>query len=88
MIRPASATQTTPSQLEDRESRLRKVFAVEPHGPIPSVHESALLQYHAYLSTQLCLPFEATHEPEPGAPWKTVMVEVGARTLNTRGHRV
>jgi len=44
--------------------RLRRVFHLDAEAALPPLGRESLLQYHAYLSAQLCFPFPARYFDE------------------------
>jgi hypothetical protein len=62
---PAEIT-TGPRASRDRDDRIRMIFGLTGHDPLPEVDHDTLETYHAHLQTNLSFPFEAEHTPESG----------------------
>jgi hypothetical protein len=41
------------------EDRIRAIFALPEHAPLPKVGKESLVQYHEYLTARLTFPFQA-----------------------------
>jgi hypothetical protein len=46
---------------DGEESRIRAVFALPSHVPLPRVGKDSLLEYHRYLAENLSFPFPALY---------------------------
>lgn len=61
--RPASFVAPS-AETDSRHVRLRLVFGLPAHAPLPAVNQASLVRYYLYLAARLALPFLARHAPE------------------------
>ncbi len=68
----SSLMHTTPrttsafGRAEREEDRIRRIFKLPAHAPIPRVAKETLHQYHEYLAAKLIFPFKALYaETQP-----------------------
>lgn len=69
--------ETKPLSPKDQDDRVRMVFALTSNDPLPDADEETLLKYHAYLSKNMCFPFQAEHGAEYGHPARIKVIGLG-----------
>jgi hypothetical protein len=65
-IEQPTAINTPPLDPSNQDDRIRAVFGLTTDDPLPPTTEEALGHYHAFLSSHLAFPFEATVVEETG----------------------
>ena len=70
----------------DEENRVRAVFELPSHVPLPSVGKETLLKYHEYLACRLSFPFPALYA-ETVPPVKQVVRYVNVIGLSDNARR-
>ncbi|MBI1915756.1 MAG: hypothetical protein HYS12_13635 [Planctomycetes bacterium] len=65
-IEQPTAILTPPLDPRNQDDRVRTVFGLTADDPLPAANEEALGRYHAFLSSRLTFPFEATIVEETG----------------------
>jgi hypothetical protein len=56
------------SETDCRRERIRAVFGIPAHAPLPQVRPETVLHYHRYLAHRLSFPFQAVYfDPHEGA---------------------
>ncbi|NLY03113.1 MAG: hypothetical protein GXY83_44255 [Rhodopirellula sp.] len=72
--------------LDIEENRIRAVFGLPAHAPLPSVSKETLAQYHEYLFGKLSFPFQALYA-ETAPPVKQVVRYVTVIGLSDNAKR-
>lgn len=52
---------STSNSTDTEEDRIRTVFGLPGHSPLPEVGKDSLLKYHEYLTEKLTFPFQALY---------------------------
>jgi hypothetical protein len=65
-IEQPTAINTPPLDPSNQDDRVRAIFGLTTDDPLPPANEEALARYHAFLSSRLTFPFEATIVEETG----------------------
>ncbi len=68
------------------EDRVRTVFGLPSHAPLPSVGKDTLLRYHEYLLDKLSFPFQALYA-ETSPPVKQIVRYVSVIGLSDNARR-
>jgi hypothetical protein len=71
---------------EHEEDRIRVVFGLPGHAPLPKVSKDALAQYHEYLLDKLSFPFQALYA-ETAPPVKQIVRYVSVVGLSDNANR-
>jgi len=71
---------------DNEEERIRLVFGLPSHAPLPKVSKDTLVKYHEYLLGKLSFPFEALYA-ETAPPVKQIVRYVSVVGLSGNAKR-